>query len=93
MCIIHREIELKNLNEIQAIIQANSELTPIEAIRAKCLDCTCGSSKEVRLCQVPKCPLWPYRLGVRPATIRKEEAKMLDWDEIGGARKAFFKPF
>ena len=25
-------------------------MTPMKAIRAKCLDCCCGSSNEVRLC-------------------------------------------
>lgn len=41
-------------------------LTPIKAIRAKCLDCCCGAPKEVRLCSVRKCPLYPYRMGHRP---------------------------
>ena len=42
-------------------------LTPIKAIRAKCLDCCCGQRQEVRLCPVSACPLFPYRLGKRPA--------------------------
>ena len=40
--------------------------TPIKAIRKKCLDCTCGHVKEVRLCQAVECALWPYRFGRRP---------------------------
>ena len=40
--------------------------TPIKAIRKKCLDCTCGHVKEVRLCQAVECALWPYRFGHRP---------------------------
>lgn len=40
--------------------------TPIKAIRAKCLDCCCGSYEEVKLCPCQKCPLFPYRLGHRP---------------------------
>lgn len=40
--------------------------TPIRAIRAKCLDCTCGSPQEVRLCPTPDCPLYPYRMGHNP---------------------------
>ncbi len=43
-------------------------LTPIKAIRAKCLDCCGGSSKEVRDCTAgDSCPLFPYRTGHRPA--------------------------
>ena len=41
-------------------------LTPMKSIRAKCLDCSNGSAKEVRLCSVAKCPLYPYRSGHRP---------------------------
>lgn len=41
-------------------------LTPIKAIRAKCLDCCCDSAKEVRLCVDKNCPLYPYRMGHRP---------------------------
>lgn len=41
-------------------------LTPLKAIRAKCLDCCCGSSNEVRLCPCPDCYLYPYRFGHNP---------------------------
>lgn len=41
-------------------------LTPIKAIRAKCLDCCAGQNNEVKLCPVEKCPLYPYRFGHRP---------------------------
>ena len=41
-------------------------LTPIQAIRAKCLDCTCGSRKDVSLCEITTCELWPFRMGKRP---------------------------
>jgi len=39
--------------------------TPLKTIRSKCLDCCNGSSKEVALCPVTSCPLWPYRFGTR----------------------------
>ena len=37
----------------------------LRAIRAKCLDCA-QSCKEVRLCSVTDCPLWPFRMGWNP---------------------------
>ena len=40
--------------------------TPIKAIRKNCLDCCCGQVKEVRLCPIINCPLYPYRMGRRP---------------------------
>jgi hypothetical protein len=40
--------------------------TPMKAIRAKCLDCTCDQVAEIRECTIKLCPLWPYRMGRRP---------------------------
>lgn len=42
-------------------------LTPMKAIRAKCLDCCCWNVNEVRLCPVRDCALYPYRDGHNPA--------------------------
>ena len=41
-------------------------LTPIKAIRAYCIECSGGMTKEVKLCPVENCPLYPYRMGKRP---------------------------
>lgn len=41
-------------------------LNPLRAIRAKCLDCCCGSSPEVSKCVSNCCPLHPWRFGCRP---------------------------
>ena len=41
-------------------------MTPMRAIRAKCIDCCCGQRAEVRQCTAQRCPLWPYRMGHRP---------------------------
>ena len=40
--------------------------TPMKAIRAKCMDCTCDQVAEIRECTIKLCPLWPYRMGRRP---------------------------
>lgn len=43
--------------------------SPLRAIRKHCLDCAGCSAKYVTWCSHSgRCPLWPYRLGVRPAT-------------------------
>ncbi len=41
-------------------------LTPMKAVRVKCLDCSCGSFTEVEHCPVECCPLYPYRFGKNP---------------------------
>lgn len=54
-------------------------MTPLKAIRAKCLDCCCGSMSEVRLCTMTDCPLFPFRDGHNPnrkglgGTFKQEE--------------------
>ncbi len=45
---------------------AQKILTPIKAIRAKCLDCCANQAQEVRLCPCESCPLYPYRMGHNP---------------------------
>ncbi len=42
------------------------KITPMKAIRLKCLDCCCYQLKEVSLCTAENCPLYPYRKGKRP---------------------------
>lgn len=45
------------------------KLTPMKAIRLKCLDCCCGQAAEVKLCPSTDCSLYPYRMGHRPQEI------------------------
>lgn len=47
-------------------------MTPIQAIRAKCLDCCAAQPKEVRVCLAKDCVLWVYRMGCRPQTYAKK---------------------
>ena len=46
-------------------------MTPIKAIRAKCLDCSNGSAYEVKLCPIKRCPLYEFRFGKNP-NIKRE---------------------
>lgn len=43
-----------------------ARLTPMKAIRTKCLDCCCGQANEVKLCTATQCPLYEYRSGHNP---------------------------
>lgn len=57
-------------------------LTPLKAIRAKCLDCCCGDKKEVRECIIEKCSLHPYRMGKRP--VKDISIDKVEFDEESG---------
>lgn len=55
-------------------------MTPIQAIKAKCLDCCCGQAYEVKLCPCNDCPLYPFRLGHNPnikKRVLSDEAKAI----------------
>lgn len=41
-------------------------LSPLKAIRQKCLECMCDQPAEVRLCPCEDYPLYPYRMGHNP---------------------------
>lgn len=58
-------------------------LTPIKAIRAKCLDCCAGQRNEVKQCTCTKCSLYPYRMGHRPKPTEQgvEPAEAAETDE------------
>ena len=60
-------------------------LTPIKAIRAKCMDCSGGSFLEVRECPCTGCPLYPYRMGHRPPKMNlQDEAEEILIEEDNG---------
>lgn len=44
----------------------NTIISPLKAIRAKCLDCCCGQRTEVGVCPCKDCPLWAFRFGKNP---------------------------
>ena len=62
-------------------VMGHERMSPIEAIRAKCLDCCAGSPHEVRLCVATSCPSWPFRTGSNPyRTVsegRREQGRRL----------------
>jgi hypothetical protein len=44
----------------------HARVSPLRALRLKCLDCCNDSAQEVRLCTAVDCPSWPYRMGRKP---------------------------
>jgi hypothetical protein len=62
--------------------------SPLGAIRLNCLDCCGGSFKAIKFCTLDganstRCPLWPFRFGKRPSTIRRGPlAKFLNPEQM-----------
>ena len=50
------------------------QTNPVKAIREKCLECSRGSSNEVKLCTVTGCALYPFRFGKNPYRAKRESS-------------------
>lgn len=61
-------------DDIVIKIPAAPRTTPLKVLRHKCLDCVGGLPREVYLCGSVDCPLWPWRMGVRPENQKQIKA-------------------
>src|SRR3990167_3242657 len=64
--LMKNEINIYEKQVVNFCIRANSgkhRLSPMKAIRAKCLDCTMYQFAEVTRCDIKECPLWKFRGG------------------------------
>ena len=59
-------------------------LTPLKAIRLKCLECSNHQPREVRLCPFDDCPLYIYRFGHNP---KRKGVGNRDIKRLGGKEK------
>lgn len=76
-------------DEFRAV--GHAPMSPIEAIRARCLDCCAGSHNEVRYCTARKCPSWPFRMGRSPWREKKvlsEEQRASMAENLARARES-----
>ena len=66
-------------------------MSPLEAIRAHCLDCCANQANEVALCTAIKCPSWPFRMGTnpwrQPASEERREAARRTMAGINARRR------
>ena len=46
------------------------KISPLKAIRNKCLDCCFGQQLEVKLCPAEDCPIYLFRFGKNPFSNR-----------------------
>lgn len=50
-------------------------MTPLKAIRAKCIECCCGNMAEVKRCPIKDCALYEFRMGHNPNIKMSDELK------------------
>jgi hypothetical protein len=70
-------------------------MSPMQAIRRKCLDCSGSQIAEVRFCEAITCSLWPFRAGRHPYTKTRVLEAISDGHALDGtpvAQKALCSP-
>ena len=62
----------------ELIALGHSAMSPLKALRLRCIDCCAGSSLEARLCTAVSCPSWPFRMGRNPwrAPVSEERRQL-----------------
>jgi hypothetical protein len=69
----------------------HSPMPPLQAIRARCLDCCAGQANEVAACTAVKCPAWPFRMGTdpwrKPASEARRASARRTMERINARRK------
>ena len=65
-------------------------MSPLKAIRARCLDCCGYQENEVAACTAVNCPSWPFRTGTnpwrKPASLTRREAARREMTNLNARR-------
>jgi hypothetical protein len=66
----------RSMTQSELLGIGHAAMSPMQAIRARCLDCCAGSPHEVRLCVATSCVSWPFRMGKNPWRAPPSEAQL-----------------
>ena len=77
----------RRVSRDELVAAGHKPMSPLKALRARCIDCCAGSANEVRLCTAVSCPAWPFRLGSSPWRPPASEARR-EAQRQAGARLA-----
>lgn len=86
---VGREPRTMTMEDLEQL--GHARVSPLRALRLKCLDCCNGSAQEVRLCTAVDCPSWPFRMGKNPwraplsAEARARTAEQMRRNRTSGA--------
>ena len=77
---VGRDPRTLSADELQQL--SHARMSPLKALRLRCVDCCAGSAHEVRLCVSVTCPSWPFRMGSNPwrgpvSEARREQGQRL----------------
>ncbi len=83
---VGRDPRTMSVDELEQL--GHARVSPLRALRLKCLDCCNGSAQEVRLCTALDCPNWPFRMGRNPWAGPVSEARREHGRRLGRRRAA-----
>jgi hypothetical protein len=77
----------------ELIAAGHRPMSPLKALRARCIDCCAAQPSEVRLCTAVACPSWPFRMGANPwrkeaSDVQREARRKAGVRLARGARKS-----
>jgi hypothetical protein len=77
----------------ELIAAGHNSISPLKALRLRCIDCCADQPSEVRPCTAVACPSWPFRMGANPWRKEPSDAQLEARRKAGvrlarGARKS-----
>ena len=73
----------RTMSQDELVAMGHAPMSPVQAIRAHCLDCCAGSTQEVAKCMALRCPSWPFRMGTSPWRARPSDEQRQAMRERG----------
>lgn len=67
--------DTRRVSREELMAAGHKPMSPLNAIRARCVDCCAGELSQVRRCAHLDCPSWPYRMGTNPWRKKPSEAQ------------------
>jgi hypothetical protein len=73
----------RTMSPDELVEMGHKPMSPLKALRARCLDCSAGSAQEVAKCMQLRCPSWPFRMGKNPHRKRPSDEQRQAMQERG----------
>jgi hypothetical protein len=77
----------RRVSREELVAAGHKPMSPLKALRGRCVDCCADQPSEVRLCTAVACASWPFRLGSSPWRPPASEARR-EAQRQAGARLA-----
>jgi hypothetical protein len=78
----------RQVSREELIAAGHKPMSPLKALRARCIDCCADQPSEVRLCTAVACPSWPFRTGKNVWARERSEAQRDAARKAGAIRRA-----